>query len=53
MNRKEFDKTERRDVSRKAVQDALENVLLAPQGKARGDKAKRDARYRLDRKPRR
>ena len=55
MNRNQFDKTERRDVSHKDVKDALKGVLLAPRGKARSEnrepkKAELEARYRLDRK---
>ena len=55
MNRNQFDKTERRDVSDKDLKDALKGVLLAPRGKARSEnrepaKAELEARYRLDRK---
>ena len=55
MNRNQFDKTQRRDVSDKDVKDALKSVLLAPRGKARSEnreptKAELEARYRLDRK---
>lgn len=53
MNRDEFDKTERRDVSRQDFEDALKDVL-APRGKAgrqnrKPTKAEIEARYRLDR----
>ena len=55
MNRNQFDKTERRDVSDKDLKDALKGVLLAPRGKARSrnrepTKAELEARHRLDRK---
>lgn len=57
MNRKEIDKVERREVSRKDFEDALKDVLLAPRGKTRSEnreptKAELERRYRLDRKPR-
>ena len=55
MNRNQFDKTERRDVSDKDVKDALKGVLLAPRGKAGSrnrepTKAELDAGHRLDRR---
>ena len=55
INRNQFDKTERRDVSDKDLKDALKGVLLAPRGKARSrnrepTKAELEARQRLDRK---
>lgn len=54
MNRKQFDKTERRDVSKDDLKDALKDVLLAPRGKVRSEnreptKAELGARHRLDR----
>ena len=54
MNRNQFDKTERREVSKRDLLDALKGVLLAPRGKARSKnreptKADLEARYRLDR----
>lgn len=54
MNKRHFDGTERRDVSKDDVLAALESVLLAPRDAdardPKPDKAGRDARYRLDRK---
>ena len=57
MNRDEFDKTERRDVSDEDLKDALKGVLLAPRGKARSEnrqptKEELAERYRLDRRSR-
>ena len=57
MNRNQFDKTERRDVSDKDLKDALKNVLLAPRGKVRSEnreptKEELVERYRLDRRSR-
>ena len=55
MNRKQFDKTECREVSKGPFFDAPKDVLLAPRGKARSvnrepTKAELNARHRLDRK---
>ena len=57
MNRNQFDKTERRDVSDKDLKDALKGVLLGPRGKTRSEnreptKKELGARYRLDRRSR-
>ena len=58
MNRDEFAKTDRREVSDEDVKDALKGVLLAPRGKARSEnrqpsKEELAKRYRLDRRSRR
>ena len=37
MNRSEFDKTERRDVSDSDLKDPLKDVLLPPRGKTRSE----------------
>ena len=55
MNRRQFDRTERRDVARADVMAALESVLLAPRTGVRSEnrepgKAELGVRYRLDRK---
>lgn len=55
MNRRQFDRTERRDVPEKDVLDALESVLLAPRTGVRSEnreptKAELGVRYRLDRR---
>ena len=55
MNKRQFDRTERRDVSQKDVLDALESVLLAPRTGVRSEnreptKAELSTRYRLDRR---
>ena len=57
MNRNQFDKTDRRDVSDKDLKDALKGVLLAPRGKARSEnrqptKEELAERYSLDRRSR-
>lgn len=55
MHRNQFDKTERREVSRQDLLDALRSVLLAPRGQVRSEnrepsKAELETRHRLDRK---
>lgn len=55
MNRREFDKTARRPVTRQDLLAALRGVLLAPRGEARSEnreppRAELEARQRLDRK---
>ena len=57
MNRDEFEKTERRDVSDDDLKDVLKGVLLAPRGKARSENRQPSEdelakRYRLDRRSR-
>lgn len=57
MNRHEFDKTERREVTQQEFEDALEAVLLAPKSKVKSEnreptKAELNAKWRLDRRPR-
>lgn len=56
MNRNQFDKTERRDVSEDDFEAALEAVFLAPKGKVRSENrtptnAELEERWRLDWKP--
>ncbi len=55
MNRKPFDREERREVTKDELMGALESVLLAPRGKTRSESreptwAELERRYRLDRK---
>lgn len=56
MNRNQFDKTERREVSEDDFDAALEAVFLAPKGKVRSENrrptnAELEEKWRLDRKP--
>ncbi len=53
MNRKRFDKVERREVTKTGVADAIEKVLLVLRGKSRNEnrepnKVELERRYRLD-----
>ena len=55
MNRNQFAKTERREVGKRDLLDALKGVLLAPRGKTRSEnreptKTELEARHRLDRR---
>lgn len=55
MNKDEFDKTERHNVSDKDLKDALKDVLLAPRTKVRSQnrepgKDELEKRFRLDRR---
>ena len=57
MNKRRFDETKRRDVTRKDMEDALKSILLAPCGKVRSEnleptKSELETRYRLDREQR-
>jgi len=58
MNRRDFDETDRREVSAEDLSDALKSVLLAPRGKARSEnrepsKDETGKQSRLDRRSRR
>lgn len=55
MNKRQFDKEPRREVSKRDFMDALKQVLLAPRSKARSEDhepttEELNQRWRLDRK---
>ncbi|MCY4014908.1 MAG: hypothetical protein OXG82_19595 [Gammaproteobacteria bacterium] len=54
MNKRQFDRTPRREVTKSDVLAALESVLLAPRDDdsrdPKPDRADRDTPYRLDRR---
>ena len=55
MNKRQFDKVERRPVSKDDFEDAMKQVLLAPRGEAKSEtrtptKDEINQKWRLDRK---